>query len=259
MSDEVIETPLDNIFNGETVETTETEVVEVETEKPTVETETEAKAEETTDAPTASKDEQPSVEKQLAAQITKAQDEKGKRQTLKQENEVLRQQLAQHNRVEPPDAYAEPDKALAYAKAELRQEFQGQFLNMSEQNAKARYSGDFDVMTDTFFNEMLKENPSLQAEAMRKVDPYEFIYRTAKNHVELKQLNEAGGVEGYREAIEKEFRAKWDAEQAEKTKEAVEKAIDESIPGSLATQRAAGGNKANTFAGPTPLKNILSR
>jgi len=249
------EQSLERVLDGEAEEPV---IAEPEAE-PTVEpVEPEAKADEPAkDAPTASKDKpEATIEQQLAAQITKAQDEKGKRQKLKQENEVLRQQMAA-KKPEAPDAFAEPDKALEYAKAELRQEFQGQFLNMSEMNAKARHTDDFDEMTDLFFSAMVAENPALQAEALKQADPYEFIYRSAKNHTEMAQLQEAGGVEGYRTNLEKELRAKWDVEQAEKAKAGFEKKLEESIPGSLSTQRAAGSNKGETSIVNQPLEEIL--
>ena len=265
MSEEVIDTPLDNVLSGESAEVVDApleEITETVTEEaePTVDTEeVEAQAEtETTDAPTASEESVEDLKNQVKAFQTKADDEKGKRQALQQKIEQWQQQQQTQ---EAPDPYAEPDKAIDHAVSKVEQRFQNKLLDMSELNAKNRHEkdGDFDVMTDLFFNKMAVENPALNAEALAQVDPYEYIYRTAKNHTDMAQLNEAGGVEGYRENLEKELRAKWDAEQTEKTKEAVEQKITESIPGSLSTQRAAGSNQTRVFEGDKPLNKIVGK
>ncbi len=254
---EVVDESLTNIFDGES-EIEEVEDADETTEKPTGETEetetdkvVETETEET--APPADED----ADKVLKAQIAKAQDEKKKRQKLKQENEQLRQQIAAQPKPEVPDPFAEPDKALEHVKAELRGEFQQQFLNMSEQNAKARHSDDFDELTSIFFDELLIDNPALQAEAMAQVDPYEFIYRTAKNHREMSQLTEAGGVDAFKENMEKEIRAKIEAEMSEKANKEVEDKITASIPGSLSNKRAAGSNKQTLQTDDKPLDKLF--
>jgi len=128
---------------------------------------------------------------------------------------------------------------------------------MSEQNAKARHSEDFDELTGLFFDELLADNPALQAEAMAQVDPYEFIYRTAKNHRDMSQLTEAGGVEAFKENMEKEIRAKIAAESLESENKAVEDKITASIPGSLSNKRAAGGNKQTLQTEDKPLDKLF--
>ncbi len=128
---------------------------------------------------------------------------------------------------------------------------------MSELGAKTRYTEDFDTMKDHFFEVMATQNPALQAEALSQVDPYEFIYRSAKNNMELSKLNEAGGVEGYRASLEAEIRAKLEIEYAEKSKTEMDAKIESIIPNSLSTQRAAGGNVGKTYTGDQPLSKIV--
>lgn len=251
---------LDEIFSGEVEEVIEpAEVVDevIEEADPTGETDQE-EPEKVEDTPPVSEDKQEvDQNSQLKAQIAKAQDEKNKRQELQRQLEAIQRQ--QQENQESPDPYAEPDKAISYAVSQAELRFQDKLLNMSEMNAKGRHSDDFDQMKDIFFDKILLENPSLRDEALSQVDPYEYIYRTAKNHVELSELNEAGGVEGYRAKLETELRAKWEAEQLEKSKLEIEKKINDSIPNSLATQRAAGGNQSKVFEGDQPLSKIVKR
>lgn len=258
MSEEV---SLDNVLSGESVEVIEAPLEEIaetvtETVEPTVDATVEDKTEPVEVEPT-STEEPADYQAQLKAQITKAQDEKGKRQAIQRQLEQIQAQA--QAKVETPDPYAEPDKAIDFAVSKVEQRFQNKLLDMSELNAKNRHEsdGDFSDMTELFFNKLALDNPALNAEALAQVDPYEFIYRTAKNHSELSQMSDAGGMEAYKANLEKELRAKWDTEQAEKTNEAVEKAITASIPGSLSTQRAAGGNKTQVYTGDQPLSKIV--
>ena len=253
---EVIEDEsLGSIFDGEKDEIAEAEETEVIEDEPTGEIEDEAQAEATQEETTPPVEED--SEKVLKAQIAKAKDEKQKRQKLKRENEALRQQVAAQPKPEAPDPFAEPDKAIEHAKTELRQEFQQQFLNMSEQGAKARHSDDFDDLSNMFFDELLVDNPALQAEAMSKTDPYEFIYQTAKNHRDMSELTQAGGVDAFKANLEKEIRAKIELETKASRNKDVEDKITASIPGSLSNKRASGGNKSVLQTEDKPLDKLF--
>ncbi len=258
MSEEQVQDEtLNTLFDGEAEATNDVVEDEPTGDAEATEDEAKAKTEETEEAAPPAVEEPSDTEKQLKAQIAKSKDEKQKRQKLKLENEQLRQQIAQEQKPAAPDPFAEPDKALDHVKAELRGEFQQQFLNMSEQNAKARHTDDFDAMAELFFESMVADNPALSAEALAQVDPYEFIYRTAKNHSDMSQLTEAGGVDAFKSNLEKEIRAKIAAETLDKANQAVEDKITASIPGSLSNKRAAGGNKAVLQTEDTPLSKLF--
>ena len=257
-------TPLTDIFNSpeetQTAETESAETVETETTGEEVTTEQPATATEetteTTDSPPESQDTVDDFSKQIKAFEVKAADETRKRQELQRQLEAIQQQKTQ---VEKPDAFAQPDEAIAHAIASVEQKFQNQLLNLSENGARERHSDDFDTMKDMFFDKMVIENPALQAEALAQVDPYEFIYRTAKNQSELSQITELGGVEAMREKIAAEERAKLKAEMEAEKKAEIEKALNGVIPNSLSGQRAAGGNQGQTYSGPTPLSKIVGK
>jgi len=253
-----VSTPLSEVFNEPAPVVESTGAVEVEEVKPEVES-TEDKTtaettetETTTDAPPVSEDIE-TLKKQVSAFQAKADDEKQKRQNYERQLK----QIAE-TQTETPDAFSAPDEAIAHAIAGVEQKFQNQLLNLSEQGARDRHD-DFDTMKDEFFEKMVADNPALQAEALSQVDPYEFIYRTAKNHLELSQVNEAGGLDSMRKQIRKELKAEMQAEIEATKKAEVEKAIDGIIPNSLSTQRAAGATGGKTYAGPTPLSKIVGK
>lgn len=254
-------TGLNEILNGEPeaaepAGAVETEVVEAEVETPEVETPAVTPEVETPkDSPPESEENIETLKGQIKAFEVKAADETRKRQHYQQQFEAAQKQAQTQ---EKPDAFAQPDEAIAHAIAGVEQRFQNQLLNMSEQGAKARHE-DFEAMSELFFNKMAMENPALQAEALTQVDPYEFIYTSAKNQVELEQITELGGVDAMRESIREELRAELKAELETEKKAAIEKAIDGVIPNSLSGTRAAGGNQGETYSGPTPLSKIVGK
>lgn len=189
------------------------------------------------------------VSGQIKAFQAKALDETRKRQALEE-------QLKQYqNPVEVPDAFAEPDKAIQHATKELEQKFENRFLNMSEVNARARHE-DFDAIKDVFFNEMLSENPALQQQALSNADPYGFIYKSAKNYVDLKDI---GDIDSWKSQKEAEIRAQVESEYAGKVKAAAEKVITGAIPATLSNATAAGGNVNQGYTGPVPLDKVFGK
>ena len=256
MSEEVIEvqdTSLNDVLKGPGAP------VVIDEPKATVEEveEVDETTTETDPAPTAEKAEpEDNLKDQIKAFQTKADDEKRKRQQREQELQALREQMA---RKEDPDPYSEPAEAIQVAISRVEQKFQNQILNMSENGARNRYKDDFDAMKEHFFEKMVLDHPSLQSEALSQIDPYEFVYRTAKNDMELSQVKELGGIDGLKAKWEKDLRAKLESEFAAKQKELIEQKITASIPGSLSSQRAAGGNQTKVFAGDVPLSKIVGR
>lgn len=243
-------TPLSDVFSSAEIqeqaqiEPVAETVVEPEVEVST-ETETEVQAAPTAE-PEQKVDDVEVLRKELEAFKAKALDETRKRQELKA-------QLEQRNKPEPPDAFAEPDKAIEYQVNKVRQEFQSRFLDMSEANAASRHE-DFNQMKQVFFEEMLTQNPVLQQQALMQPDPYGWIYNQAKNHTELKDIGNVGDWQKRKEA---EIRAKLEAEYEAKKKVEIEAAIQSKLPKTLANATAAGGNATQQWTGPTPLNKIV--
>ncbi len=246
-------TPLKEILTTETEEVkTETEEVTGDTETKAEETEVvadanteETKTEETEAAPPADDklvDQVADLTKQVRAFRTKAEDEVRKRQSLEK-------------KVEPADAYTEPDKAIEQAVQMSDQRSETRFLNMSESQANARYD-DFEAMKSVFFDEMVADNPSLQVQALSEPDPYAFIYNQAKNFSEMKGV---GNLSEWTKNKEKEIRGKIEAENAEKAKAEAEQAINDAIPNTLSDVTAAAGTNAKRYSGPTPLNKIVGK
>lgn len=179
-------------------------------------------------------------------------DERGKRQDLQRQIDAMQ---AQQNQTEKPDAFVNPDEAIDYGNNEIRSEFEGRLLNMSEAQARLRHD-DFDEMNDIFMNELAVQNPMLGQQALKAADPFEFVYQQAKNHKELDGINT---LDDYKAKIETDMRAKLEAEYADKAKSDTNNAINAALPPSLSTATATGGNQTPTWGGPTSLSNILGK
>ena len=213
--------------------------VDPEAAPPAEETKPEVKSEDT-------------LQKQLRASIAQANDERGKRQALQGQ---LEQFKAQQQQVEKPDAFVNPDEAIDYGVNAVSAAFNDRLLNLSESQARGRHD-DFDAMKETFFNEVVVQNPVLGQQAMQAPDPYEFVYQQAKTHNEFSGIS---SMDEYKVKVETEMRVKLEAEYAEKAKDATNQAINNALPQSLSTATATGGNQTPTWAGPTSLNDILGK
>lgn len=185
------------------------------------------------------------IKRQLNASIAQANDERSKRQALQQQFE--------QKQVEKPDAYVEPDKAIAFEVDQVAQQNDQRFLAYAFENAQDKYP-DFLEMQDIFFDQVAASNPALIEQAKQQADPYKFIYNQAKNFNEFKDV---GSLDEYKSKVELELRAKLDAEYAEKLKQQTEQVITNSIPGTLSTATAAGGTGSKGYSGQTPLSKIF--
>jgi len=223
--------------------TVDTSEVKATDENQEVETEQAAPTAETSEAYD-TKTEIEKLRSEVSAFKAKALDEVRKRQALEQ---------AQQQQAETPDAYVEPDKAIAFTAQQLQSQMDNRFYDMSEMMARQQHGEDFDQMVDVFFNEMVSSNPLLQQQALQQQHPYEFIYQQAKTHSEFKGVN---SVDDLKSKIEAEVRAKVEAEMADKLKAQTEEAITKSIPGTLSTATAAAGTGSTKWAGPMPANKL---
>lgn len=244
------QTPLSEVFSGgsEANDVIVDDVEETTAEAEPEQVEETAEAEETVEEVAAPTAETQDTTKEANAFKAMALDERTKRQAL--ETQIAAMQKPK----ETPDAFVNPDEAIAHGDNNLRYEFNERLLNMSEAQAKLRHD-DFDDMKVVFFDEMAANNPDLMTQANAQPDPYEFVYQQAKTHNEFKGVN---SVDDLKAKIEVEVRAKLEAEYADKANAATEKAISNALPQSLSNTTAKGGNTAPEWEGAMPLNKIFS-
>ena len=193
-------------------------------------------------------------EREKAALLKAALDERNKRQELER-------QLAQPSKPaqsqEPAKTFWEdPEGHLNAIKEQNNQVALQTKLQTAEMIARSRYQ-DFDQEV-AVFREMAQTVPGLAQQCFSASDPAEFAYRTGKFHRELK---EAGGLAQLRTKIEAEtrakveteFKAKEEARQAEMARQRA------ALPGSLSDVRGAAASKRMEYTGPTPLDVILGK
>lgn len=180
-----------------------------------------------------------------------AQEERGKRQELER-------RLAAIEAAKPKEPekgfWDDPEGALAKQKQDFQQALTGMRLQTAEGIARSRYK-DFDEKV-AVFSELAQSTPGLGQQMLQAPDPAEFAYRTAANHMAIK---EAGGIEELRAKIERDttarVRAEVEAELRAKA-DALAKAR-EALPGSLSDARSTGAANRPVWSGPPSLDEIL--
>jgi len=218
MTDELEEFLNDELGEETNEETTEDVVTE---EEETPKTETVDKEEE---APTAPEDEaKPEDKTPETMPMSAFMGIKSENKELKQQLENLKNSTPQQPK-EEPDFFENPDETLAQHRQQIRNE-------TSELIARDKYD-DFEEKAQRF-GEMLQENPALLAQMNTQYNPAEFVYQTATKDM---QLQEIGSIEDYK--------AKLDAEYAEKIKAFETKANTAEIPPSMVDVRSTAGSKA---------------
>ena len=123
-------------------------------------------------------------------------------------------------------------------------------LQTSEVIARSRYT-DFDEKVEIFAS-LMRETPALHSQMVSASDPAEFVYRTAAR---TKMLQEAGSIDELRSKIEKETRAKLEAEFKAKQDDLDKQRS--ALTGSLSDVKGASTQQRPVFSGPTPLGDIL--
>ncbi len=188
---------------------------------------------------------EPEPDAQVMIPLAAKQAEKERRIRAEQELAELRQQIESKPE---PDAYVEPDKYVQHEIGKLKQEMQFERNMQSEKRAREKYD-DFDVKMEAFA-EMAKTQPHLVQQMTQDFDPGEFVYKTAKAHLDLQEI---GDIDTYKENLRSELKAEILAEM--KAEQPAPKS-----PPDLSTVRSTGGDPVTEIAdGTDGLEQLLGR
>ena len=125
-------------------------------------------------------------------------------------------------------------------------------MDMSEAGARRRHA-DYDQVYASF-EERAKAEPALIQKLLQQPDPAEWLYQAEKHAQGVASI---GNVDDYRANLEKELRAKWEAELAAREAEEPAEPVA-SPPKTLAKARTTASRSTGPkFAGPTPIDEIL--
>lgn len=189
---------------------------------------------------------QPQFSEKEKAFLMAAQEERRKRQALEERIKVMEAAKAQ----EPAKTFwDDPEATIKAQKEEMQSALLKQRVDTSEMIARSKYQ-DFDEKAN-IFKDLLQGNPWLYQEMLRSIDPADYAYKQAKNHMELKA---AGSIEALRSQIAKEERLKLEQELKER-REALEKERA-ALPSSLSDVKGTHVNKP-VWTGPNSLDDIL--
>lgn len=181
-----------------------------------------------------------------------AEEERRKRQELER-------RLAELEKPKQPEGekktfWDDPEGHLKTFEQSLEQRLSQREMNVklttAEAIARTKYK-DFDDNIQVFAG-LLQQTPGLREAWLASPDPAEFAYRAGQR---TKMLTEAGSIDELRERIEKETRAKLEAEY--KAKQAELEKQRAALPGSLSDVRGASTRQQPVYTGPTPLEDIL--
>lgn len=215
------------------------------------------------DEPAPTKVDEPAVVRDEKGRFTKSeptvpvaalQEERRKRQEAE---ERLRQAEPQKPKT---SVFEDEDKAILERVDAQLLPWKDRFFKFSVKAAKVGRD-DYDAIAQVF-SEAAAQDPRLATQLRDHDDPGEFIYSVGK---QLHELGDVGGdITKYREKVESEWKGKFgELETRLKALEAENKALKESrdrqskIPQSLNSEQSASP-KDGVFAGPSPLKSILS-
>lgn len=195
------------------------------------------------------------------AAFAKAADETRKRQALEarlRELEAKIQQPAAQSPGTPAEApktfWDDPEGALQRTQQQMQQAILGTRLQTAEAIARSRYT-DFDEKVMEF-KDLAMTTPGLAQQMLAAPDPAEFVYRTAANHMAIKQ---AGGVDALVAKAREEERAKVRQEVEAELKAKAEALAKEraALPGSL-SDAPSKGNQRTVWSGPPSMADILT-
>jgi hypothetical protein len=181
-----------------------------------------------------------------------AEEERRKRQELERRlAELEKPKPAQEDK---KTFWDDPEGHLKSFETSLEQKLTQREMNVklatAEAIARTKYK-DFDNNVQEFA-QALQATPGLRESWLAAPDPAEFAYRFGER---TRMIREAGSLDSLMEKIEKETRAKLEAEFKAKQKEL--EAQREALTPSLSDVRGAAKREQPVYTGPTPLDDIL--
>lgn len=181
-----------------------------------------------------------------------AEEERRKRQELERRLAELEkpkpQEVDDNNFLQDPVGHL--NRRFETFEQKLSQSEMNVKLATAEAIARTRYK-DFDENVQEFA-QVLQATPGLRETWLASPDPAEFAYRFGER---TKLVREAGSLDGLKAKIEKETRARLEAEYKAKQEELEKQRA--ALPGSLSDVRGASTRQQPVYTGPTPLEDIL--
>lgn len=239
---------LDDVLNGVESDLQEEEIQqgtgEPEGEKePEQEADAEAKADEEAEKP--EQGSPPEPEQPRHVPIDSLLDERRKRQEAENELEKYRQAKAK-----APDVFEDQEGFTNHINQTISQQVLNATANISEFMAKREYPDLEEKVAK--FQDMVKQNPSLQQQVLGAISPYHEIVDIVTKAEELEKMKDIDSYKAQiRAEVEAEIKARLESEQQAKDKKR------QSIPPSLVSEPSKGTIKGTTFDGPSSLESIL--
>lgn len=168
----------------------------------------------------------------------------------RRKRQELEAALHQKQEEEKPFLGEEYEQRFQETEIKFRNELTRQKLDLSEAFARDKYS-DFEEKLEVFAT-LVQENPALYQQMVHQSNPAEFAYKAASAQQKLKEMGDPNEYEQkLRQQITAELEEKYNAKLDAETKKR------QQLPGTLSGAKGATGIQAQTWAGPTDLKDIL--
>lgn len=180
---------------------------------------------------------------------------------LKQQLEQLRKApvatpTPQAQEAEFPDPILDPQGYRDAVIGMARQTAQNERLTTQEEAVKEKHGHDAVESAWSRFTAAAQNSPALRAEIGGARNPWAKLMEWDKKQAAQAEIGD--DPVAYREKLEKELRAKWEAEQGQQptpTNPAASPALN--IPASLATAPNVGNRGVPQFTGPSPLTDLV--
>ena len=174
--------------------------------------------------------------------------ERHKRQQTEEYARQLEQQLRQmqqpqQEQQEPQDFWDNPEGTINGLKQEFSSELQRTKIDMSTEFMKSM-KPDY-VEKETLFLQVAQNNPALVQQMLSSSNPAGYAYDYATKYQQMQELQ---NPEAYKEKLRAEIMQELEAEQKGKIEAEIQKRT--SLPGSLSSERAAGGNTQQAYQSP---------
>ena len=155
--------------------------------------------------------------------------------------------------VEPTSFFTDEPKARAEIIGDVDNALSNFSLNQSEFFARREFGSDvMDAKIETF-KAIALDNPTLVERFKNSISPYHELSDIVDQHDELKKMED---IDGFRETIRAEERAKLKKEMADEADGKA--ALRNSVPESLVGDTSKGGLTSKDWGGPPSLDDVLA-